>query len=414
MPKLTEAAIRKAVAAGAVPGKPYTMIWDADPTGLGLRIRASGSHSWLFRYRPKTAGRGAAPVSVTLGAYPSLDLATARTAAKKLAIKIVDGGDPAAAVRQEKTREKCILSTALDEYVAAMKRRKIVNAATNESTLKRGLAAFMGREVADLTRADLVGAVKKVEAAGKPGAATELRKCTRTLLEWSVSEGLVQFNVLAGLRMPKPTRAERLADEGRKGRALTDDEIRTVWTACGKPKPLHGLIKLGLLTALRRSELAGLKWSDVQDDRIVVEAHRAKTGERHEVPLTAAMRAVLNAQPRTTSSLVFGSSRKPSVVISGWSKLVPLVSKAAGIDFRLHDLRRTARTIMSRLGVQEDHAELAIGHARSDLVGRYNKDDAWQARVDAFKKVSDHVSSLIGGDAPTVRSRPKKKAPAPT
>ena len=50
---------------------------------------------------------------------------------------------------------------------------------------------------------------------------------------------------------------------------------------------------------------------------------------------------------------------------------------------------------MSRLGVTEDIAELAIGHQRADLVARYNKDAAWQPRVEAFEKVSAHISALL-------------------
>ena len=50
---------------------------------------------------------------------------------------------------------------------------------------------------------------------------------------------------------------------------------------------------------------------------------------------------------------------------------------------------------MSRLGVAEDIAELAIGHQRADLVARYNKDTAWRARVEAFEKVSAHISALL-------------------
>jgi hypothetical protein len=50
---------------------------------------------------------------------------------------------------------------------------------------------------------------------------------------------------------------------------------------------------------------------------------------------------------------------------------------------------------MSRLGVAEDLAELAIGHQRADLVARYNKDTAWRARAEAFEKVSTHISALL-------------------
>ena len=73
---------------------------------------------------------------------------------------------------------------------------------------------------------------------------------------------------------------------------------------------LGGLVQLALITAMRRKELAGLTWADVHADRIVVEAKRAKTDARHEIPLTAAMRAILNAQAKTKSPLVFGSVRQ--------------------------------------------------------------------------------------------------------
>ena len=155
---------------------------------------------------------------------------------------------------------------------------------------------------------------------------------------------------------------------------------------------------MGLLTAMRRSELAALRWSEFEDDRIVIEASGTKTGVRHEVPVTPAMRAVLASQPQTTSSLVFPSRNGERM--AGWSKLIPRAMRESSIDFRLHDLRRTARTLMSRCGIGEDVAELAIGHLRRGLVATYNKDSAWDARKDAFERVSAHISQLVAGAAP--------------
>jgi hypothetical protein len=63
---------------------------------------------------------------------------------------------------------------------------------------------------------------------------------------------------------------------------------------------------------------------------------------------------------------------------------------------------------MSRLGVLEDHAEMAIGHVRKDLVGRYNKDEAWDARVAAFEKVSDHVVGQLQGNGPDIKPMKRK------
>jgi integrase len=309
------------------------------------------------------------------------------------------GKDPAAERRIERTRERRITSRALDEFEHAIKRRRLVNVPTIMSTLRRGLAPHANREIDALTRADFVDRIDELEAAGKPGAAANLRKHARSLLEWAVSRGLAPYNVLAGLRRPRASRAERL-DEARKGRALSDDEIAVVWASAGFLGPFGGLLRLGLLTAMRRSELARLRWQDVRGDRIVIEAHGTKTGVRHEVPVTAAMRAVLTAQPKTTSDLVFPSARTPGARLSGWTKLVAAAVKRSGVDFRLHDLRRTVRTLMSRLGVAEEVAELAIGHARRGLVGVYNKDDAWRARVDAFERVSEHVARIVAGAGP--------------
>jgi integrase len=104
------------------------------------------------------------------------------------------------------------------------------------------------------------------------------------------------------------------------------------------------------------------------------------------------MRTVIAAQSRSASSLLF-PSRKTGGRLRGWPQAA--LQRDSGVDVRLHDLRRTCRTLMSRLGVPEDIAELAIGHQRADLVARYNKDAAWPARVEAFEKVSAHISALL-------------------
>jgi integrase len=394
--KLTEAKIESAVRAGAPAGRSQRIVWASDPVGLGLRIRAEGSITWIYRYRSAGVSREAAK-TLKLGAWPALTLKVATAAAKAKAGEIALGRDPAAERRNQRTRERRVLSAALDDFELAIKRRRLVNVATIMSTLRRGLAPLASQEIGDLTRADLVDRIDALEAAGKPGAAADLRKHARSLLEWAVSRGLAPFNVLAGLRRPRASRAERLED-ARKGRALSDDEIAAVWASSGSLGPFGGLLRLGLLTGMRRSELAGLRWADVRADRIVLEAHGTKTGVRHEVPVTAAMRAVLTAQAKDTSGLVFPSARrKAQAQLSGWTQLVAAAVIASGIDFRLHDLRRSCRTLMSRLGVAEDVAELAIGHARAGLVGVYNKDAAWRARVETFELVSEHVAKIVAG-----------------
>jgi len=392
--KLTETIVRDA----PVPTTGQTMIWDSSVTGFAVRILPGGSRTFWFQYRTP-GGRSGTNRMVRIGTYPETSVANARKRALDFAGQVVRGQDPAAQRAEAKRHDSSTLRILLVEegpYHRDLERRDIVARKVALSSLNRGLHRLLSRDVAELTRRDFVSAISALEAAGKPGAAGELRKHSHALLEWCVSTGRASHNVLAGLRRPKRSRAERLKAVANGGRALSDDEIRNVWQAAGHLGTFGALVRLALLTALRRGELAQIERArDLLADRIVVRPEHAKTGAQHEVPLTALMREVIAGSQISTSPLVFPSS-KTGGRLKGWTKLVAKLRQASGVDFRLHDLRRTARTLMSRLGVPEDLAELAIGHVRADLIARYNKDTVWEGRRDAFTRVSDHVAALIG------------------
>jgi len=118
---------------------------------------------------------------------------------------------------------------------------------------------------------------------------------------------------------------------------------------------------------MRRGEMAGLTWENVKPDRITLEATHTKQGRRHEIPLTLPMRDILSSRQKGTSTLVF-PSEKTGRKMSGWNKLVAKVIKASGVDFSLHDTRRTCRTLMTLTGTVTDIAEIAIGHQRKELM----------------------------------------------
>ena len=254
---------------------------------------------------------------------------------------------------------------------------------------------------------------------GKPGAAADLRKFSRTFCEWTVAQGLAKFNPMAGLRAPSRTRHQRLQDAEEKGKALSDAELIRVWRAAQAIQDrsqrgervagaFGGLVQLALLTGMRRGELSQLQRErhiltgdraidnrGIDGERIHLPKTITKTVADHDIPLTPLMRAVIAAQPRGSSALLF-PSRRTGGRLKGWTKMVAAFRADSGVDFGLHDLRRTVRTLMSRLGVAEDIAELAIGHQRADLVARYNKDTAWRARAEAFEKVSRAYQRAVG------------------
>jgi integrase len=289
----------------------------------------------------------------------------------------------------------------------------LVNVRTAMHALRRGLQQHMTADVAALSRADIVAAIDALISSGKRGSATDLRKFARGFCEWAVAQGLAPFNVMAGLRSPGRTRRQRLRDAEDKGKALSDAEIVAVWRAAQRLQEraaageavsgtFGGLVQLALLTGMRRGELAQFEHRHIRSDavrgidgeRIHLPKTITKTAADHDIALTPLMRAVIAAQPHSTSPLLF-PSRMTGGRLRGWNHLVAALQRNSGVDFQLHDLRRTCRTLMSRLGIAEDIAELAIGHQRADLVARYNKDAAWPQRVEAFQKIDRHISTLL-------------------
>ena len=97
--------------------------------------------------------------------------------------------------------------------------------------------------------------------------------------------------------------------------------------------------------------------------------------------------------------------------MSGWDKLTTKVEKESGVEFSLHDLRRTCRTAMTDTGTSADIAEIAIGHQRSDLIRRYDFSTVWPERIEAFKRVSEHILAIVAAEKPkVVKLSPKQSA----
>ena len=396
MPQATKLAETMIAGAALAPDQKKAWLWDTLVTGFGVRLRSGGSKTFWYQYRPP-GGRSVTARMIRIGAWPSISVNDARKVARAHAGAVALGANPAAEREETERRIGSTLRQLLaadGEYERHLKRRQIVNTKVVMSGLTRGLAGLMSKDVKDITRQDFVTAITTIEDAGKPGAAEDLRKFARTFCEWCVARGLTTANVMAGLRRPKQTRAEKLARRKRKPRALADHEIVAVWNACQGRGSFGNVIRLLLLSGARRGEIAKLERQRILSDRLVLPPQHTKMGEPHEVSLSDLMRGVIASQPKTTSRLVF-PSEKTGGHIQGWTKLVAGLQKDSGAMFTPHDLRRTCRTLMSRLGVADDIAELAIGHQREGLERLYDFDQALQLRCDAFAKVTDHIARLL-------------------
>jgi integrase len=390
--KLTDAVAARAT---LEPGKSDAVIWDADVTGFGLRIRPQGK-SWIVAYRPAGAGRTANTKRVKLGPLSAMRCAEARNLARVTLGKVASGGDPLAERRDAKRKGHSRVDDLLGRYDEDLARRGYVNRKVVVSGLRNRLAPFLRRDIAEVAAADLVEIIEALEKDGAPGAASDFRSRCSAFLSWCVSKARVlDRNPLTGYRRTRATRADRIS-QSQHGRALSPQEIAAVWRAADQGTTLGRMLRFLVLTGCRRGEAAGLARGMIDADRRVIRlpATFTKQGRDHVVPYGDALQAVLDACPVDgRSDLVFASPRTGGPV-KGWSQLLAGVRKDLGFPLQIHDLRRTVRTGMSRLGVDTEIAELALGHARGDLEAIYNRDDAQERLRNGFLMWEAHVLGL--------------------
>ena len=395
--KLTDAAVARVT---LPEGAADLILWDSDVVGFGLRVRPTGK-SWILAYRPRGAGRSVNTKKMKLGTVAAVPKASAARQMAQAALgRIAQGADPLAERAQAKGRDRLRLNDLLDRYDAHLERRRYVNRKHVISSLRAKMGALLTRDVTALTGADFAQIIEGLRPKGLAGAAEGFRSQCRAFLTWCVTDAkVISVSPLAGHRKERATRADRIAKE-EKGRALTDAELVKVWRAADPATTFGRLIRFYLLTGCRRGEGAGLTWPMVDRTARVLNlpAVFVKQGRGHKVPIAPQLLEILDAcPPDARSDLVFPSMRTGGEM-SGWTKMVDSLSVAAKVEFTLHDLRRTFRTGLSRLGVDVDTAEIALGHARSDLEAIYNRDDAMDRLRDAFDRWARRVSILAEAD----------------
>ncbi|TXN21558.1 tyrosine-type recombinase/integrase [Methylobacterium sp. WL9] len=382
-------------------GETDALLWDSVVPGFCLRVRPGGK-SWFLSYRPPGRGRAANTKKMKLA---SLDAVPKVSDARKLALivlgDIARGADPLAERAKLKVKDRSKLGDLLDRYERDLERRRYVNCKSVMSSLRIRMGRLLSRDVTTITGAEYASIIDSIVSQGRLGAADDFRKRSRAFLTWCVADAKVLVvNPLAGHRKQRATRADKLSKE-MKGRALSDAELVKLWHATNLHTAVGRLIRFLILTGCRRGEGAGLTWAMVEEltEVLNLPAIFTKQGRGHIAPIAPQLRTVLDLCPQDArSNLVFPSIRTGQE-INGWTKLVDSLRKESGVDFCLHDLRRTFRTGLSRLGIDPDTAELALGHAREDLEAIYNRDDAIPKIRAAFEAWSSHVSALVNRPA---------------
>jgi integrase len=137
-----------------------------------------------------------------------------------------------------------------------------------------------------------------------------------------------------------------------------------------------------------------MRWSEIDGDLWVIPRERYKNGRANTVPLSDPVQRILSALPRSGEYVFTTTGRTP---ISGFSKAKAMIDRASGLTgWRLHDLRRTARSLMSRVGISSDIAERVIGHKIPGVAGVYDRHGYVPEKSDALEKLSAEITRIVG------------------
>ena len=369
--------------------------------GLYLVVQPGGVKSWAVRFRAngKTA-------KVTLGRFPAIELAKARELARDQLEAVAKGRDPAAEKRAAKgTGQAIALPTSVgalcDLYIERHLKRNVRRWENAKGEIDNHIRPRVGHlALAALTRAHVREMVREIGET-YPVAANRALGRLRAVLNWAVAEDLVEANVAAGIK--RPTR------EVPVDRILSDAELRAIWDASdGLKYPAREFARLLILSGQRRDDVRLMHWDemDLENRAWVIPAERYKSRRSHLVPLSDAMVEILEGLPFKDKGGYVLSLDGGGRAYSNVQKPKAMLDKAALVtSWTWHDLRRTARTGLSRLGIREDIAARVIGHAVGGRLGAtYNLYEFAEEKRAALKAWAQHVQGLAAGNVVPIRT----------
>lgn len=403
---------RAVEAAKPDPARRYE-IPDPALSGLYLVVQSSGVKSWALRYR-----FGGKPAKLTLGRWPLMGVADARSAASEAIEAVQHGNDPSAAKKRTKAArleaqlsERDMIKTLIEQY-AKRHLTSLKSGATVKRELERHVVNPWGeRDIHDIAKRDVIDLLDGIADSGRVVTANRVRAYLNKFLNWCVERDILDVSPATGV---KPAGKEASRD-----RVLSDDEIRWFWLACeAEGQPWGPLGKMLLLTGQRLSEVVGMSDGEITGETWHLPASRTKNGRAHDVPLSAAVRDVLASVERIDGKAGLYHTTTGATPLSGFHKgrahlaarMVGIASEKAGEPVEIphwtfHDLRRTAATGMARLGIPVRVTEAVLNHvsgAGGGIVGVYQRHDYADEKRDALEAWGRFVAGVVAGTSENV------------
>jgi integrase len=254
---------------------------------------------------------------------------------------------------------------------------------------------WKNKNFVDLKRSDAARLLDHVEDNHGARQADLVLTVVRSIMNWFATRH-DDYNppVVRGMRRQDPKAHSR-------ARILTDDELRRVWKAAERAGRFGAILRLCLLTAQRRTVVANMRWTDLFGDKWTIPQMPREKENAGLLQLPKVAVDIIRAQPQLVGNpYVFGMRQdKP---FSGFSVCKTEFDKQLHdkqlLDLEpwvIHDLRRTARSLMSRAGIRPDIAERVMGHAINGVAGTYDRHSYSVEKADALQALANLIDGII-------------------
>jgi integrase len=339
----------------------------------------------------------------TLGTVAALGVVEAREQARELLQKVARGIDPTAEKEARRAAEaKAAGNTfgvVVSQFIDLWAKPRQRTWAETERILRTNCAPWMDRPMSSITKRDIHALLDGFVAQGYPGKAIVTHSWLRTLWRWAAEREIV----------PTPLMVRRPAERGVRERFLSDTELAAIWKSVGELGILEGAyIKLLLLTGVRKGELAGMRWAELDDPAdpkvwtVPHERTKAKKTARprpYIVPLSLLARRILKTVLRLDDKLVFPGRHAGRPIRPG-TALQRRIGAASGVtDFTFHVTRHSIASWLKAQGHSEWERGLVLNHSETTVTAGYSHGTAFDLKRQLLEKWAGHIERIAAPGA---------------
>ena len=279
-------------------GKQDAIFFDEELRGFGLRVRSGGKRVWVVQFQV----HGHQQRRVTIGRVELFSPEEARKLAREILAKARLGQDPQREREIARAEARITLGAVAETYLKA-KRGEVRPRSFRDLSryLQKHWRPLHALPIHQVGRRDVAARLSELLPESGPGAAVRARAALSALFAWAIAQGLTEANPVVGTSQPAALRPRE--------RVLSDAELIEVWKACGGEDDCERIIRLLVLTACRRAEVGGMRWSELDSERgtWTIPGERTKNGRTHTLPLPPMAWEIIEAVPhRAGIDLLFG------------------------------------------------------------------------------------------------------------